>query len=361
MELQRLMWNSIGTLGELLRPHRVEFWFALSPVFTYWLLAGFYDLLDHSSSTFVAKYRIARREPEPGRVNRVSRAHVCQRVLLQHGMQLVATLAALVLDPQQCSANPPVGWVRAGLQFLIGMFIMDTWQYWIHRAMHTSRFMYKHFHSTHHQLWNPYAFGALYNHPLEALLLDTLGATICFFSLNMTCQLAVGFFCFSTAKTVLDHSNYRFPLNPLHDMFPNSAAYHDVHHDFHGLKANYSQPFFIMWDLIMGTYMDPRSLQLSPEELAAAAAVVPKPAPAIQDAALNHEAAASAAKADGGAAAPAAAAGGSSGSSNRSSTDAAHLQAEGEAPPVQEEAEGVDGQADKYVGKVRSRLHRSHA
>jgi hypothetical protein len=38
------------------------------------------------------------------------------------------TLVVLVLDPQQCSANPGVGWVRSCLQFLIGMFIMDTWQ-----------------------------------------------------------------------------------------------------------------------------------------------------------------------------------------------------------------------------------------
>jgi len=173
-----------------------------------------------------------------------------------------------MLHPPTCSA-------ASHLQFVIGMFIMDTWQYWIHRSMHTSRFLYKHCHSTHHQLWNPYAFGALYNHPLEALLLDTLGASVAMFSLNMTCQLAVAFFCLSTAKTVLDHCSYRFPLNPLHDLFPNSAAYHDVHHDFHGLKANYSQPFFVMWDVIMGTYLDPSALQLSPAEAAATAAAAP--------------------------------------------------------------------------------------
>ncbi len=271
--------RAASTLGELLQVHRVEFWFALAPILIYWLVAGFYDLLDHCSHPFVAKHRIARREPDSQRVNRVSRGHVCCRVLLQHGMQLAATLVVLVLDPQQCSGNPSVGWVRSCLQFLIGMFIMDTWQYWIHRAMHTYPFLYKHCHSTHHQLWYPYAFGALYNHPLEALLLDTLGASVAMFSLNMTCHLAVAFFCFSTTKTVLDHCNYRFPINPLHDVFPNSAAYHDVHHDFHGLKANYSQPFFVMWDIIMGTYLDPSALQLSPKE--AAAVAVPGLAPAL--------------------------------------------------------------------------------
>jgi len=107
---------SYSTLHELLQPHRIEFWFALSPILTYWLVAGLYDLLDHSSSKWVARHRIQRREPEGQRVNRVSRSHVCQRVLLQHGMQLAATLVVLVLDPKQCSGNPSVGWVRSSLQ-----------------------------------------------------------------------------------------------------------------------------------------------------------------------------------------------------------------------------------------------------
>ena len=94
----------------------------------------------------------------------------------------------------------------------------------------------------------------------------------------MSCWTGTTFFCVSTAKTVLDHCSYRFPVNPLHDLFPNSAAYHDVHHDVHGLKANFSQPFFIMWDLIMGTYMDPRTLHVPPEEVKAHAVGEPSPA-----------------------------------------------------------------------------------
>jgi Fatty acid hydroxylase superfamily len=44
---------------------------------------------------------------------------------------------------------------------------MDGWQYFWHRAFHESRFLYRNFHSHHHRLYVPYAFGALYNHPLE--------------------------------------------------------------------------------------------------------------------------------------------------------------------------------------------------
>ena len=56
--------------------------------------------------------------------------------------------------------------------------VLDTWQYFLHRAMHVNKFLYKHLHSVHHRLYVPYAYGALYNHPLEGFLLDTLGALL---------------------------------------------------------------------------------------------------------------------------------------------------------------------------------------
>lgn len=47
------------------------------------------------------------------------------------------------------------------------MFVMDAYQYWVHRWMHTNRWLFKHFHSWHHRVYCPYAIGALYNHPVE--------------------------------------------------------------------------------------------------------------------------------------------------------------------------------------------------
>ncbi len=75
-------------------------------------------------------------------------------------------------------------------------------RYWIHRWVHVSPFLYKHLHSTHHRLYITYAMGALYNHPLEALLLDTLGAGISAELSGMSCGMATWFFTFATLKTV---------------------------------------------------------------------------------------------------------------------------------------------------------------
>lgn len=132
---------------------------------------------------------------------------------------------------------------------------MDTWQYFIHRYMHINKFLYKHIHSKHHTLVVPYAFGALYNHPLEGLLLDTVGGALSFLVSGMTPRTGIYFFSFATVKTVDDHCGLWLPGNVLHLFFQNNSAYHDIHHQLYGNKYNFSQPFFVMWDKILGTYM----------------------------------------------------------------------------------------------------------
>ena len=109
-------------------------------------------------------------------------------------------------------------------------FIIDTWQYFLHRSMHMNTYLYKKFHSYHHRLYVPYAFGALYNHPLEGFLLDTLGAGIAEFVVGMSTREAMLLFTVSTLKTVDDHCGYSLPYDPLQMFSGNNADYHDIHH-----------------------------------------------------------------------------------------------------------------------------------
>lgn len=150
------------------------------------------------------------------------------------------------------------------LQFFVAIFILDTWQYFLHRLMHMNRWMYTTFHSRHHRLYVPYAYGALYNHPFEGFLLDTLGAGIGFKVTGMTTRQGMCFFTFSTVKTIDDHCGYAFPWDPLQLITNNNAAYHDIHHQTWGIKANFSQPFFTFWDSLLGTqYKGPRTDRLA--------------------------------------------------------------------------------------------------
>jgi sphinganine C4-monooxygenase len=79
----------------------------------------------------------------------------------------------------------------------------------------------------------------------------------------MTVRQSILLFGFSTLKTVCDHGGYAFPmwLDPLHLIFPNTSEYHDVHHQMQGLKYNYSQPFFIHFDVVFGTRMSAEKFQ----------------------------------------------------------------------------------------------------
>ena len=99
----------------------------------------------------------------------------------------------------------------------------------------------------------PYAYGALYNHPFEGFLLDTLGASIGYKLAGMNTRQGMVFFTGSTFKTVDDHCGYALPWDPLQHITSNNAGYHDVHHQSWGIKTNFSQPFFTFWDRILGT------------------------------------------------------------------------------------------------------------
>ena len=140
-------------------------------------------------------------------------------------------------------------------QFIIAMLVMDTWQYFLHRYMHHNKLMYRYIHSQHHKLIVSYAFGALYNHSLEGLLLDTIGGAMSFLFLSMTPRTSILFFSFSTIKIVDDQCGLWLPGNPLHILFQNNTTYHDIHHQLYGAKFNFEQPFFVTWDKILGTYM----------------------------------------------------------------------------------------------------------
>ena len=157
------------------------------------------------------------------------------------------------------------------LKFFYGIVFVDTWQYFLHRAMHMNKWLYSRshpiyldgvfsslttidkFHSRHHRLYVPYAFGALYNHPVEGFLLDTAGTGLAFLTCSMTSRQGMVFFVVSTLKTIDDHCGYAFPFDPLQHVTSNNAPYHDIHHQSWGIKSNFSQPFFTFWDRLLDT------------------------------------------------------------------------------------------------------------
>ncbi|KAK6133671.1 hypothetical protein DH2020_032581 [Rehmannia glutinosa] len=234
-----------------------------APIIVYWLYSGVYVLLGS-----LENYRLHTKKDEDEK-NLVSKMDVVKGVLLQQAVQAVVATILFAMnllstqvtgsdtDPTQTQQTSLIVLAR---QFLVAMMVLDTWQYFMHRYMHHNKFLYRHIHSQHHRLIVPYAFGALYNHPVEGLLLDTIGGALSFLISGMSPRASIFFFSFATLKTVDDHCGLWLPGNLFHLLFRNNSAYHDIHHQLYGNKYNFSQPFFVMWDRILGTYM-PYSLE----------------------------------------------------------------------------------------------------
>ncbi|KAG5637692.1 hypothetical protein H0H81_003608 [Sphagnurus paluster] len=264
-----------------------------APILAYWSLSLVFHLLDISGWKWLDKYRIHDSEEVKSR-NRATRSQVIWAVLFQqllqtllglfwlanqetttHHVEEMQTLARHVLPTVQWVVgvqNVPAvlgdlvyylyWWAIPTVQFIIAMFIIDTWQYFLHRLMHINKFLYRQFHSVHHRLYVPYAFGSLYNHPVEGFVLDTLGAALAELLTCMTTRQATLLFSFSTFKTVDDHCGYSLPFDPFQLLTGNNADYHDIHHQAIGIKSNFSQPFFVHWDTILGTRMTRQDIEL---------------------------------------------------------------------------------------------------
>ena len=142
------------------------------------------------------------------------------------------------------------------------MIFIDAWAYWMHRIFHVNRFLYRHLHSWHHEVYAPYCFSGQFNHPIEGFLLDNLSGAIPLFFFKLHPYVACAIFTMATTKNVSDHCGYKIWFDPWQRISGNNTAFHDSHHRLQGLRFNYSQPFFVFWDVVGGTYKEPEKIKV---------------------------------------------------------------------------------------------------
>ncbi|KAG0296622.1 hypothetical protein BGZ98_000877 [Dissophora globulifera] len=260
----------------------------LLPIVVYWTYSLLFHWISLQEFSWFEKYRIHTKEEETR--NRVELPDVIKAVVTQQLLQTALGFLAVLADDSEMTFDDELAlagyetrviqllsffglqkivslsavaiiahvcyyYLESVARFTVAMAILDTWQYFLHRLFHAVPIFYRHFHSRHHRLYVTYAFGALYNHPFEGFLMDSVGAGLAFLISGMGNRGALAFFSFSTLKTLDDHCGYNLPFNPLQLIFSNNADYHDIHHQHFGIKSNYSQPFGTTWDRILGTHM----------------------------------------------------------------------------------------------------------
>ncbi|KAL8826213.1 MAG: hypothetical protein Q9191_003940 [Dirinaria sp. TL-2023a] len=149
-------------------------------------------------------------------------------------------------------------------QFALAIFIADTWQYFTHRIVHTNQYLYNNFHSVHHRVYIPYAFGAFYSNFWEEFIIDGIGTYLAIGLPRLSTRQALLFATLSTLKSVHDHCGYSIPWHPFEVLTCQNAIYHDIHHQSWGIKlltppiskhtqTNYSQLYTTFWDRALGT------------------------------------------------------------------------------------------------------------
>ncbi|KAL9588492.1 MAG: hypothetical protein Q9203_002696 [Teloschistes exilis] len=141
-------------------------------------------------------------------------------------------------------------------QYILAMILADTFQYFTHRAFHVNKWLYKHVHSMHHDIYVPFAYGAFYNHPLETIPIDGIGFPMCLWLAGLDNRQSALFGAIWTFKTVVDHCGYDLPYNPCNIVCPDSVLFHDLHHQTWGMKYNFSV-YGAFWDRVMGTAWSP--------------------------------------------------------------------------------------------------------
>jgi len=127
------------------------------------------------------------------------------------------------------------------IYLLLGIWWIDTIEYFTHRYMHTNKFLYKKFHKVHHEMHDTYHYGALYNSSFEASITGSmLFAGI--YLLGISYEEYIIITMLANVATVIDHTyiNYKHKFHYLH---------HSVYHNY-----NYQQPFFTYYDRLLGTY-----------------------------------------------------------------------------------------------------------
>ncbi|XP_078441612.1 sphinganine C4-monooxygenase 1-like isoform X2 [Wolffia australiana] len=220
---------------------------SLLPVVVYWLTSAIYDKLVCSKD----EYRLFSEEEEQGQ-NAVPAKQVVLGVLKNHAFQIFLS----VMRRGRSEALGEGSYLRIGRQLAVAMLVIDAWEYFSHRLMHESQFMFRNFHRIHHHLQVPYSYGAQYVHLVDAFVSQLVGSVVSVELSGMSAATSAVFFSLLAIKSVDDHCSRWFPrTNPFHRFFRNNVAFHCVHHQVQGFKYNYSTYFLPTWDVLLGTYL----------------------------------------------------------------------------------------------------------
>jgi sterol desaturase/sphingolipid hydroxylase (fatty acid hydroxylase superfamily) len=138
----------------------------------------------------------------------------------------------------------------------VGVLVYEFFHYWYHRAAHEWNWLWRAGHQMHHSAESLDAFGAFYQHPLDAALFTTISSLVFFPLLGLSVEAGVVAALFLTFNAMFQHANIATP-SWLGYLIQRPES-HNIHHGRGVHRYNYSD--LPLWDMLFGTFRNPRQL-----------------------------------------------------------------------------------------------------
>jgi sterol desaturase/sphingolipid hydroxylase (fatty acid hydroxylase superfamily) len=188
--------------------------------------------------------------PEPELVKRALKGLIVQALFTDPLAGYFLLYPGFIFFGMDMRAPVPDAWTILK-QFALFIVINDTIFYWSHRLLHHPA-IYKYVHKKHHEFKVTIGIAAMYAHPLEVILSNTLPTVGGALLVGAHPVVWFLWLWLRMVETVDAHSGYQLPFSPFHLLasVQGGAERHDFHHSHN--VGNFGS-FFIFWDWIMGT------------------------------------------------------------------------------------------------------------
>ena len=169
---------------------------------------------------------------------------------------LVEPIKALNLPFSQLWPHAWPIWAQAIAMILT----VDFLRYWLHRAAHTNKYLWR-LHAVHHSVQQLYWLNTARFHPLEKIL-QMMMDSLPFLLLGVNEQVLALYYLAYATNGFLQHSNIQLRFGALNYLL-GTADLHRWHHSRlpEESNANYGNNV-IIWDLLFGTWFLPKDLNI---------------------------------------------------------------------------------------------------
>lgn len=147
----------------------------------------------------------------------------------------------------------PIDW-PLWAQLLLVAAVLDLSLYAVHRASHRWLWLWR-FHEPHHSAERLYWLNGERRHPLHAAMMATPGL-LALFAAGAPSGVVATWLGILTVHLALQHANLDYRVGPLRYLL-GVAETHRWHHkrEFEDAQVNFGE-FFIVWDILFGTFHD---------------------------------------------------------------------------------------------------------